>query len=79
LVARDSDEVSASVNIQKDGDQIAVSADVCREAAVLWSANRTFSAFNRSDELALDAVLSDFANAVPDLIVSGLDGISDTE
>jgi hypothetical protein len=24
-------------------------------------------------------VLSDFANAVPDLIVSGLDGISDTE
>jgi hypothetical protein len=38
-----------------------------------------FSAFNRSDELALDAVLSDFANAVPDLIVSGLDGISDTE
>jgi hypothetical protein len=76
LVARDSDEVSASVNIQIERDQIVINADVSREAAVLWEASRTFSAFDRSDEVALDALLSDFANATPDLIVAGLD--SDT-
>jgi hypothetical protein len=78
LVARDSDEVSASVNIQIDGNQIAVSADVSREAAVLWEASRTFATFDRSDEGALDALLSQFANAAPDLILSALGGISDT-
>ena len=66
LVARDSDEVTASVNIQVNGDQIAVGADVSREADVLWEVSRTFSAFDRSDEVALDVLLSDFANAAPD-------------
>jgi hypothetical protein len=78
LVARDSDEISASVNIHINGDQIAVSADVSHEAAVLWEASRTFSTFDRSDEVALDALLSHFANAAPDLIRSALGGISDT-
>ena len=36
LVSREGDEVSATVNVQARGDQIAVTADICREAAVLW-------------------------------------------
>jgi len=72
LVARDSDEISASVNIQTAPDRIDVSADVSHEATVLWEAHRTFSTFDHSDEQVLDSLLSDFGDSATDRIIIGL-------